>query len=197
MHLVSEDYCILELLDPETKTSMELKDGAIGEMCYTYIDWEGTPLMRYRLNDILEVTTSPCECGDPRLRFKIIGRADDMLIVKGVNVYPAAFKNVISTFVPRVSGDFRIVLDAPPPSVKPPLKMQIELGQDLKTDEIEALNKEIREEMHQDLRVTPAIEFVPPGTFEKSTHKGQVFIKRYEEKPSDEETAEVHNLKQS
>ena len=105
-----------------TKESMELKDGAIGEMCYTYIDWEGTPLMRYRLNDILEVTTSPCECGDFRLRFKIIGRADDMMMVKGVNVYPAAFKNSISKFAPKVSGDFRILLDEPGPVVRPPLK---------------------------------------------------------------------------
>ena len=196
MHLVSEDYCILELLDPETKESMELKDGAIGEMCYTYIDWEGTPLLRYRLNDILEITTSPCECGDPRLRFKIIGRADDMLIVKGVNVYPAAFKNSISKFVPKVSGDFRILLDAPPPSVKPPLKLQVELGQNLEPDEIEQLSRDIRADMHADLRVTPAIDFMPPGTFEKATHKGQVFIKQYEEKPADEDIAEIHPLRE-
>ncbi|MCP4753782.1 MAG: phenylacetate--CoA ligase [Proteobacteria bacterium] len=196
MHLISEDYCILELLDPVTKESMELKDGVVGEMCYTYIDWEGTPLMRYCLNDILEITTSPCECGDPRLRFKIIGRADDMLIVKGVNVYPAAFKNSISKFVPRVSGDFRILLDGPPPSVKPPLKMQIELAQDLKSDEIEQLGQQIRADMHADLRVTPAIEFVPPDSFEKATHKGKVFVKLYEEKPADEDIAEIHPLKQ-
>jgi len=143
------------------------------------------------------VTTSPCECGDPRLRFKIIGRADDMLIVKGVNVYPAALKNSISKFVPRVSGDFRILLDAPPPSVKPPLKMQIELGQDQSPEEIEQLRNDIRADMHTDLRVTPSIDFVPPNTFEKATHKGKVFMKRYEEKPSDKDVVEVHNLKQS
>jgi phenylacetate-CoA ligase len=196
MHLVSEDYCILELLDPETKESMELKDGAVGEMCYTYIDWEGTPLMRYRLNDILEITTSPCECGDPRLRFKIIGRADDMMIVKGVNVYPAAFKNAIAKFAPKVSGDFRILLDGPLPVVKPPLKLQVELGQDLGPEEIEQLNKDMRSDMHNNLRVTPTIDFVPPDTFEKTTHKGKVFIENFEEKPADDDIAEIVPLKQ-
>ncbi len=194
MHLVSEDYCILELLDPVTRESLELKDGAVGAMCYTYIDWEGTPLMRYYLNDMLRVYTSPCPCGDTRLQFKIIGRADDMLIVKGVNVYPAAFKTVISKYTPRVTGEFRIILTEKPPMVKPPLKMQIEHGQGLSGSDLEKLDKEIREDMHQNLRVTPSIEYVPSGTFERSTHKSKYFVEQYREEK--EEVVEIHTLKQ-
>ncbi len=165
-------------------------------MCYTYINWEGSPLLRYRLGDILEVYTSPCECGDTRLRFKIIGRADDMLIVKGVNVYPAALQSAVAKFVPRVTGEFRIILDDPPPLVKPPLQMQVEYGQDLDPGDIPRLDQEIREYMHNTLRVTPTIEFVPPNTFERATHKSKYIVKRYEEKPTDSDTAEVHRLKQ-
>lgn len=195
MHLVSEDYCILEILDPVTRESLELKDGAIGEMCYTYIDWEGAPLLRYRLGDMLEVYTSPCECGDNRLRFKIIGRADDMLIVKGVNVYPAALKNSIAKFMPRVTGEFRILLDSPPPLVTPPLKIKVEHAGGLGSEEINQLNKDIREDMHNSLRVTPSIEFVPPNTFQRATHKSQYIEKLYRERPGDDEIAEVHPIK--
>lgn len=196
MHLASEDYCILELLDPATKESIQLEDGAVGEMCYSYIDWEGTPLMRYRLNDILEVTTTPCECGDHRLRFKIIGRADDMMIVKGVNVYPAALQSSISKFAPSVSGDFRILLERPLPLVQPPLKIQVELGGDLGSAEIERLDRDIRADMHDNLQVTPVIEFVPAHTFERSTHKGDFFTRLYEDGTTADETARVLPLKQ-
>ncbi len=182
MHLVSEDYCILEILEPETQKPLEMKDGATGEMCYTYIDWEGTPLLRYRLGDILEITTSPCECGDPGIRFKIIGRADDMLIIKGVNLYPAALKNVVTSFVPRVTGELRILLDEPGPRITPPLKIQVEYGEGLSREDLAPLDKEMREKMHNFLRVTPDIEFVPPNTFERSTHKSKFIVKRYEQK---------------
>jgi len=184
MHLVSEDYCVLELLDPETQKPMEFREGRIGEMCYTYIDWEGTPLLRYRLGDSLQVHLDPCPCGDPRLRFRIIGRVDDMLIIKGVNLYPTALKNVVLGFAPRVTGELRIFLDAPGPRVQPPLKIQVEYGEGITLEDLPGLNKEMREKMHSLLRVTPEIEFVPPNTFERTTHKSKMIVKRYEERGS-------------
>ena len=182
MHLISEDYCILEILNPETRKSLEMKDGAIGEMCYTYIDWEGTPLLRYRLGDMLQVHLSPCVCGDCRLQFKIIGRSDDMLIIKGVNLYPAALKNVVTSFVPRVTGEFRILLDAPGPKVNPPLRVQVEYGEGVKKEDLPRLNKDMQDQMHNILRVTPQVEFVPPNTFERTTHKSKLIVKLYEQK---------------
>lgn len=195
MHLISEDYCILEILDPVTGESLEMKDGATGEMCYTYIDWEGSPLLRYRLGDMLQVYTSPCECGDNRLRFRIIGRADDMLIVKGVNIYPSAIQEAIAKFAPKATGEFRIILDSPPPSVTPPLKLKVEYGEGLESNDVEQLDKDIREYMHTHMRVTPAIEFVPSGTFERATHKSQYIIKNYEEQKRGDDVVEIHHLK--
>jgi phenylacetate-CoA ligase len=204
MHLVSEDYCVLEVLDPQTGESLELADGVVGEMCYTYINWEGSPLLRYRLGDMLEISTSPCECGDPRLRFKIIGRADDMLIVKGVNVYPAALQSVVTRFAPRVTGEFRIILNQPPPMVAPPLKMQVEYGEGLGEGDIPDLDRDIRAYMHDNLRVTPDIEYLPPGTLERASHKSKYIVKNYtEETDSPEESeaskdknvAEMHRIK--
>lgn len=104
MHFISEDHCLLELLDPHTKKQVDIKDGSTGEMVFTFLDWEGGPFMRYSLGDILKVSLDPCHCGMPGMRFKIIGRADDMLIIKGVNVYPEAIKTAILKFRPQVTG---------------------------------------------------------------------------------------------
>ena len=126
MYFVSEDHCILEIVDPRSKAPITLSDGASGEMVFTFIDWEGGPFMRYALGDIIQVWTSPCASGLPGLRFKIMGRADEMLIVKGVNIYPQAIQNLIVAFQPRVTGHFRICLPRPGPLVQPPLRLMIE-----------------------------------------------------------------------
>jgi phenylacetate-CoA ligase len=180
MHLASEDYCILELLDLETQQPLEVKDGAVGEMCFTYLEWEGTPLLRYRLGDVLQVFISPCDCGDPRLRFRVIGRVDDMLIIKGVNLYPAALKNFVAGFIPKVTGEFRILLDIPGPRIEPPLRVQIEYGEGLSREDLPALENEIMSKAHQVLRVSPRIEFVPPNTLERAMHKRTYIMRLYE-----------------
>jgi len=164
MHFISQDHCILELIDPETQKPVEMIDGAIGEMVFTFIDWEGGPFLRYVLGDMLQVFTKPCECGFPGIRFKILGRGDDMLIVKGVNLYPNAIKEAVSHFQPKTTGVLKILLDQPPPLVKPPLKMKVEYGSSLKQEEREPLKEEIRKYIKDNLRVNPEIELVPPDS---------------------------------
>ena len=171
MHLVSEDYCVLELLDPETKSVVELRDGAMGEMVFTYLDIEGTPFLRYSLGDVLQVFTSPCECGRPGLRFRILGRSDDMLIVKGVNVYPAALRNVVMGFSPRTTGQMRVVLDQPGHRVKPPLRLVVEHGPDVSGSGLPELKAALENMMHEKLKVRPDVQLVAPGTLERSSHK--------------------------
>lgn len=171
MHMVSEDYCVLELLNPETKEPVELADGATGEMVFTYLDFEGTPFLRYALGDVLQVFTSPCECGWPGLRFKILGRSDDMLIVKGVNVYPAAIRNVVVGFAPRTTGQMRILLDRPGHLVKPPLRLMVEHGERIDSAALGALKTAVEQMMHEKLKVRPEIELVPAGTLERTSHK--------------------------
>jgi phenylacetate-CoA ligase len=171
MHFISPDHCILELIDPETKKLVEMVDSAIGEMVFTFIDWEGGPFLRYILGDMIQVFTKPCECGLPGIRFKILGRGDDMLIVKGVNIYPAAIKDAISHFHPRTTGVLKILLDQPPPLVKPPLKLKVEYGPSVKETERETLKEEMTRYMQENLRATPEIELVPPDSIQ--VEKGQ------------------------
>jgi phenylacetate-coenzyme A ligase PaaK-like adenylate-forming protein len=88
----------------------------------------------------------------------------------------------VPTFSPRVTGEFRIFLDAPGPRVQPPLKVQVEYRKGVTPEDLPELNKERREKMRYLLRVTPEITFVPPNIFERSTHKSRFIVKTYEKK---------------
>jgi phenylacetate-CoA ligase len=171
MHFVSEDHCLLELVDPRTKERIALQDGAVGEMVFTFLDWEGGPFMRYALGDLLEIYDRPCACGMPGIRFKIIGRADDMLIVKGVNVYPEAVRSAILKFAPKVTGFFRILLDKPGPLVKPPLKIRLEYGSGVAETDLPSLEAEMLSYFREEVRIGPSLEWVPPETFSRETKK--------------------------
>jgi len=172
MHFVSADHCILELVDPKTKASIEMKHGAMGEMVFTFIGWEGGPFMRYALGDLIQIFSEPCACGWPEMRFKILGRADDMLIIKGVNLYPSALKELVGELEPRTTGALRIFLDKPGPLVKPPLKVCIEYGaEDMRETEKQQLKNDLVERIKNRLRVNPDIELVPPFSLPRQSAK--------------------------
>jgi len=138
--------------------------------------------LRMTLGDVHQVFTSPCPCGRSGFRYKIVGRTDDMLKVKGVMVYPAQIKDVVESFTPRTTGAFRILLDEPPPRVVPPLKLRIETGRNVTPDERERLHREVEEKMHQLVKIRPAIEWVEPLSLERSDKKTQYIEKLYEKK---------------
>jgi phenylacetate-CoA ligase len=176
MHFISEDHCLLELLDPKTKKTMDIKDGSIGEMVFTFLGWEGGPFMRYSLGDVLQVSTTSCACGMPGMRFKIVGRADDMLIVKGVNVYPEAVKTAIFKFRPKLTGFFQIRLRKPGPLVEPPLNIVVEHDSSISKADLPGFEQEVMAYFKEEVRIAPAIEWVPAGTLPRELKKTS-FIK--------------------
>lgn len=171
MYFVSEDHCYLEILDPETKRPIPIVDGAIGEMVWTFLAWEGGPFMRYAVGDVAQVWTTPISAQEPGIRFKIVGRTDDMLIVKGANIYPQAIQNVIASFQPRVTGHFRIRLKSRGPRVDPPLQLAIEHQEGLGPADIQNLQDEIVSRCRQDLRFSPAITWLEPGSLIRESKK--------------------------
>lgn len=180
IHFLSDDLILLELVSPETHEPVPLEDGARGIAVFTTL--EGTLVwgLRQSVNDMFQVFTSPCPCGKTGFRFKIIGRVDDMLKVKGVMIYPAAIEGVINEFVPRVTGEFRIVLDEPPPRVVPPLKLKVEYSEGIREDQLESLAEEIAEAMHRQWKIRPRIIWIPPQTLERFAKKKKLFEKTYE-----------------
>lgn len=177
MHFVAEDYCLVEIVDPKTLEVLPFEDGVEGEIVYTGLEKECAPLIRWRDKDIIQVFTEPAKSGLPGFRFIIKGRADDMLLVRGVNVYPHAIRDVIAALTPRVTGLLKIVLDAPPPVVQPPVRLRVELADG---EDVKSVAREIEERIHELLRFRAQVEAVPPGTFEGTHHKAKLFERRYE-----------------
>jgi len=169
-------------VDPDTKQPIPLTDGAMGEMLMTNLRAEGLVSVRESAGDVHQVFTEPCPCGLSGFRYKVVGRADDMLKVKGIMVYPSHIKGVINEFVPRVTGQMRIILDERPPRVVPPLKMRVEHGAGMSGGELDTLANEISDAMSKRLKIKPRIVWAEPGSLERSTYKGMVFEKTYEDK---------------
>ncbi len=180
MHVLGEDCAVVtQLVDQETKVPVPLVDGAVGERVKTSLRWRAQPQLRASVGDIYQVETAACSCGAPGPRVRVLGRTDDLLIVKGVKVYPAAVKNLIAELVPLASGSFRIVLDAPGPRVVPPLRVRVERGEEVDEQGGEQLAGQIETLMHQRLSVRPEVEIVPCGTFERVAHKEKLLERRY------------------
>jgi phenylacetate-CoA ligase len=182
MHWIGDDLVYYELVDPDTRKSVPLEDNATGLGVFTTLDGEGGGMlgMRMTMGDVHQVHTSPCPCGKSGFRYKIVGRTDDMLKIKGVMVYPAQIKDVVESFLPRTTGEFRILLDEPPPRVVPPLKVKIEYGEGVTKGDLEQLQKEVEEKMHQAVKIRPAIEWIEPMSLERSDKKTQYIEKLYE-----------------
>ena len=181
LHLCGAGAVVAEIVDPVTLEPIPLEDGVEGEIVYTTIKREATPLVRYRCRDLVSAYFEKCACGRTSMRFNVIGRTDDMLKVKGVNVFPSAVKEVISSFIPRTTGEIRIVLKEPGPAIGTNLDIKVEYGEEVKKGEIDALSKEIKETIKQKLVFSPIIEMLPPQTLPRSQYKIEYFEKAYEE----------------
>ncbi|MFC5587983.1 phenylacetate--CoA ligase family protein [Sporosarcina soli] len=182
IHCVAPDLSLFpnDLIDPETKQPIEVYDGVIGELIATELTLKALPRIRYSSGDIVQVFTSECPgCGFQGRRVKFIGRSDDMLIIKGANVYPSTIKQVISNFIPEITGELRIVLNNPPPRVVPPLQIKLEYGENSDSRKLADLERRIKNALHSEARMTPEIIWCAPGTLEKALTKTPIFEKNY------------------
>jgi|SRR5215210_1077996 len=179
MHFLAPDYLLLELIDPLTEEVLGWEDGAEGELVATHIDRECCPLVRFRTRDRIKVMMSPCGCGRTGPRWTCVGRTDDMLIVRGVNVWPSAISDVVGGLRPRTTGAVQILLGAPGPKVEPPLRLQAEYGPE--ATDLDLLKAELEGLLREKLIVECAVELMPPGTLPRFEMKAQLIRKLYEE----------------
>jgi phenylacetate-CoA ligase len=166
MHLGAYGFVHAELIDPGSGAALPMEDGASGELVLTHLQHRAAPLLRFRTRDHVEVRTSPCLCGRTGPRIRCIGRTDDMLIVRGVNVFPSAIREVVSEFAPAVSG--HVVIKPGSPGVKqdPPLQVAVELARDGAID-AETIGAKLRDV----LLVQTSVELVPWGSLQRSEYK--------------------------
>lgn len=174
MH-IWEDHFIPEIIDPDTGEVLPI--GERGELVFTTITKEGLPLIRYRTHDVTQLEGAPCACGRTHIRMrKVTGRTDDMLIIRGVNVFPSQIETVL-TRIPEVRPHYMIYVDRVHNADT--LEVQVEISEEFQIDQIsqmEALTKKITNAMHQMLGLTCKITLVNPKTIARSEGKAKRVI---------------------
>jgi phenylacetate-CoA ligase len=172
MHLGARGIVHPELIDPSTGEATAIEDGATGELVLTHLRHRAAPLLRFRTRDHVVMRTDPCPCGRTGPRVRCIGRTDDMLIVRGVNVFPSAVREVVGGFAPDVSGHILVRPTAAGVKQEPPLPVTVELARGAEPDA--ALAEAIRDRLRTTLVVSTRVDLVPWGTLQRSEYKSKL-----------------------
>ncbi|MDO9559960.1 MAG: phenylacetate--CoA ligase [Syntrophales bacterium] len=167
-----EDHFLVEMIDPQTLKPVP--DGEEGELVLTTLVRDGMPILRYRTKDLTRIIPGPCECGRTHRRIeRIKGRTDDMMIIKGVNIFPIQIERKLMG-IPGVGNNFLIVLERVDftdlMTVKVEVQREYFMG-DLR--QLEALRRRIVEELKSDILITPKVDLVEPDSLPVSEGKAK------------------------
>jgi phenylacetate-CoA ligase len=167
-----EDHFLIETIDP--KTGDVLPAGEEGELVFTTLTKTGLPLLRFRTRDISVVETEKCDCGRTHSRMmRVTGRSDDMLIIRGVNVFPSQIEYAIMGF-PELAAQYQIVLDRPGALDVFTIKAELTEQTSKSTqEELNALKLRIRQKVSNITGISPIIELVKPGEIPRSVGKAK------------------------
>ena len=169
MHFCGAGHVWVELIDPESQEPVEIETGAEGELVYTTLTREAMPVVRFRGGDIVRIEGTSCECGRTSFRQRVMGRRDDMFIVRGVNVYPTAILSIVGDFRPRVTGRARVVREGSATSIEPPIPIEVEVTEKHESDP--ALVAEIEAAIHSKLMFRGRVQLVPESDFGEAGYK--------------------------
>jgi phenylacetate-CoA ligase len=169
MHFCGTRLVWPELVDPDTRAPMTIEPGATGELVYTHLCREAMPVVRFLSGDIARIEGVGCPCGRTSFRMRCIGRRDDMLIVRGVNVYPTAVLAIVGEFRPDVTGRARLVRPRGAVAVEPPVPIEVEVPPGKPHDG--ELAARIETAIRARLTFRPKVELVPEGVFGEAGYK--------------------------
>ena len=179
MHFSAQGIIYPEIIDPDTGASLAIEAGVRGELVCTSLQRESQPLLRFRTRDQVLVTHTECACGRTGFGIRIIGRTDDLLIVRGVNVYPSAVRDVIASFAPLTNGILEIQLHQPPPAGwEPPVHIKVEHHAPTTAAAAE-LKQAIEARLREKLIFRAEIELVPPNALPRYEYKAQLVKKLF------------------
>ncbi len=173
MHFSGRGYVHFELIDPASGAPVEIRDGAEGELVLTHLVNRSAPLLRFRTRDHVRLGVGRCACGRTAPRVRCVGRTDDMLIVRGVNLFPSAVREVVNQFAPDVTGVIMIRPRAAGVRQEPPLPVSVEVAQ----GPSEGLAERIRTRIRDTLLVTTQIELTAAGSLPRSEYKSKLVEK--------------------
>ena len=168
MH-IWEDYYIVEIVDPETLEPVP--DGEVGELVLTTLNREAMPLLRYRTRDLTRILPGTCPCGREHKRLdRMKGRSDDMIILKGVNIFPIQIETVLMKY-PELASDYLITLETRDDNDM--MTVEVEFKHEFLDDyaKLQSLEKEITHRLRDEILITPRVRLVPKGTLPVSEGK--------------------------
>jgi phenylacetate-CoA ligase len=161
LHFLAADVLFPELIDPDAENVVPIEPGAKGELVLTHLVRECQPLVRFRTGDVIEVDeTSTCTCGRNGFRFRVVGRSDDMVVVRGLNMFPTMVGSILAAQT-ELSGDYRIVLENLPPYDVLPVTAELARGRESSP----ALIAKLEANLKRSLGASARIKLVPHGTF--------------------------------
>ena len=176
LHFIAQDVLYPELIDPDNGDTLALEAGVEGELVLTHLQRDCQPLVRFRTGDIIAVdSTERCECGFEGLRFRVVGRSDDMVVVRGINIFPSMVAAVVNGF-DELSGNYRIPLDTRPPYDALPLALELAPGRNVDP----GLAQSIQQAIKQALGATARVELLPSGSYELSEGKTRRVLRSYQ-----------------
>lgn len=175
LHFLAGDMLFPELIDPETGAPLPLEAGRQGELVLTHLERDCQPLVRFRTGDIIAVDqTDPCACGRRGMRFRVVGRSDDMVVIRGLNLFPTMVAAVINEFA-ELSGDYRIVLDQKPPHDFLPLQVELAKGGAVSAE----LAGRIEQAMKSKLGAAARVTVLPVASFPVTEGKTRRVVRSY------------------
>ncbi|MCM3766197.1 phenylacetate--CoA ligase family protein [Neobacillus niacini] len=177
MHFTVPDLVLTELIDVDTGEMLPIATGVIGEAVYTHLERYANPILRFRSHDMIEILGTECECGHNGYRYRVVGRTDDMLIVKGVNVYPSAVEDVLRS-IDQLTGEFAILLEKEGVQ-QDYLNIVAEYANSVDSSEIETLKKEVEKKIAEILLFKANIDLVEPNTLPRFEHKAKRVYKTF------------------
>ncbi len=176
---IAEDQFYCEIIDPES--GEVLPDGEWGELVITTLTRQASSLIRYRTRDVTRIVSEPCACGRTHRKIdRLRGRTDDMLIIRGVNVFPSQIEQVITGF-PEIATQYQIILTSKGPLDH--VELQVETEPDFQIDEVrklEDLKSRLQAELKGNLQVAVDVRIVEPKTIERSMGKAKRVIDKRE-----------------
>lgn len=149
-----------------------------GPLCRTTLGREAQPLLRYRSGDVVRILgTDSCACGRTGFRFHVLGRSDDMLIVKGINVFPAPVEEVLAELRPDLTGAFQILLPRPGPLDS--LSTRAEHGEAIGPADLDGLRARAERRLREILVAHTEVELIPPNRLPRFEGKAKCLIRLY------------------
>ena len=170
-----EDYFIVEIIDPVTLKPVP--DGQLGELVLTTINREAMPLLRYRTRDLTRILPGECPCGRHHRRLaRLQGRSDDMMILKGVNIFPIQIEKILLGFK-ELNTDYLITLETV--DSNDIMTIDVELNQMFTDDynRLKSLEREITRQLKDEILITPRVRLIPKGSLQVSDEKKAVRVK--------------------